>query len=275
MRFIDNTDVQPPVGWQEKAAKAAECVKAGTHSPDDFAKIWQTLKDKLADLSHDKCWYCESHIPRSDNAVDHYRPKGTIRDANPPHPGYKWKAFELQNFRYSCTFCNEKRNDKKGTSGGKWNYFPLLMEAKRAIDEAGIEYERPVLLDPCQMSNCGLIAFDTLGAPFAPFNSTSDEYIRVIGSIRLLHLDQQSLNEARRGQWVQLELIVKDAKRWYLKRLAGIDGAEFEFDKKLKEIYQWIKPSNKIAYTGYLVYKLKSDAEIKIHPWIESIVSRI
>lgn len=49
--------------------------------------VWRDLKDGLANLLHDKCWYCETAVDRSDNAVDHFRPKGRVSDAANPHAG--------------------------------------------------------------------------------------------------------------------------------------------------------------------------------------------
>src|ERR1700684_3476119 len=105
MRYIDWTRLRLPDGWLDRAAAAANAV-AGGEDPNDYAPVWRELKDGLADLSNDKCWYCEMPVPRSDNAVDHFRPKGRMGDAANEHNGYRWLAFERSNFRYACTFCN-------------------------------------------------------------------------------------------------------------------------------------------------------------------------
>src|SRR5262245_27764752 len=122
-------------------------------------KVWTSLKEVLRDLSHGKCWYCESVDPRSDNAVDHYRPKGNVKDSDPPHDGYWWLAFDRDNYRFSCTYCNSIRNSDK-TSGGKQDYFPLWEESKRARSaDDDLDDELPLLLDPTNPADVGLIAF--------------------------------------------------------------------------------------------------------------------
>src|SRR5579862_926047 len=110
MRYIDPMRLRLPDGWLARAAKAAAAVLGGA-DPDDHAAIWKELKNELAELFNDKCWYCEVSVPRSDNAVDHFRPKGRVSDAANKHNGYRWLAFEKSNYRYACTFCNSRRKD--------------------------------------------------------------------------------------------------------------------------------------------------------------------
>ena len=114
--------------------------------PDDHSGIWRELKDRLGELLHDKCWFCETQIDRSDNAVDHFRPKKAVSGTANPHAGYRWLAFALENFRYSCTYCNSRRVDQiGGTAGGKANLFPLVNETKRVYTEGLVKDEAPAL----------------------------------------------------------------------------------------------------------------------------------
>src|SRR5690606_8161881 len=118
--------------------------------PDDHADVWKELKLPLATLFHQKCWYCESSVTRDDNAVDHFRPKGRVKEAQQTHTGYRWLAFNHTNYRYSCTFCNSRRvNVEGGTTGGKADRFPLMNEAMRVYAEGLCDAEEPMLLDPC------------------------------------------------------------------------------------------------------------------------------
>ena len=85
--------------------------------------VWQDMKVWLRRVMENKCWYCETKQLRSDNAVDHFRPKSI----------YWWLAFNYTNYRFACTFCNSRRRDLEfGTSGGKQNEFPLSSTGKRA-----------------------------------------------------------------------------------------------------------------------------------------------
>ena len=136
-----------PTGWLQRAQRATQAVASGA-APNDYDHIWRELKDGLAELLHDKCWYCESPITRSDNAVDHFRPKNCVSDAINQHDGYKWLAFDRFNFRYACTYCNSRRLGVN-TAGGKADRFPLIDETSRVYSEGPIDQEYPMLLDPC------------------------------------------------------------------------------------------------------------------------------
>ena len=76
MRYVNISQLRTPNGWGARAQAAMTAVAQGG-DPNDHATVWRALKSKLADLLHDKCWYCECSVTRSDNAVDHFRPKGT------------------------------------------------------------------------------------------------------------------------------------------------------------------------------------------------------
>lgn len=131
MRYVDRLKLVKPTGWSQRAHTATQAVANG-EDPNDHSQVWRDLKDGLAALLHDKCWYCETPMDRSDNAVDHFRPKNRVADAANPHAGYRWLAFDESNFRYACTYCNSRRIDQEGgTAGGKADRFPLVNEAQR------------------------------------------------------------------------------------------------------------------------------------------------
>ena len=75
MRFVDNTFIDLPDGWEDRAEAATQDLMNGNIVADDRSTIWKELKESLELLSNGRCWYCETNIPRTDNAVDHYRPK--------------------------------------------------------------------------------------------------------------------------------------------------------------------------------------------------------
>ena len=74
MRVIRTDRLVLPTGWEADAIAAlAEVTKLAQASStvrnaeiDRHAtKTWRALKEVLAALSHDKCWYCESRQDRS------------------------------------------------------------------------------------------------------------------------------------------------------------------------------------------------------------------
>lgn len=282
MRYIDNTFLNLPVGWEERSARATRQLDLGERDIDQLSEVWRDLKACLAEASFRRCWYCESIINRSDNAVDHYRPKGRVKscslsndgkklsvlEINPVHDGYKWRAFSRENFRYSCDFCNEYRKDLEGSSGGKWNYFPLIREDRRAYNAGQERFEVPVILDPCKALDWLLLSYDVNGRPFSAHPPGSEEDIKVRLSIRLLHLDQEGLNEARRQCWSLVRPIVERAKEWFLEKMSDNPEADYRFQDELRQLKQWLNPQNPAAYVGFVRYKLRNDKDREIHPWL-------
>jgi hypothetical protein len=286
MIYVDNTFLDIPDGWDDRSSNASRQFLSGERTADQLSQVWRDLKTCLSEASNRRCWYCESIIIRSDNAVDHYRPKGTLKTGHlredgsridptnitPVHNGYKWKAFSLDNFRYSCDHCNEYRKDLEGTNGGKWNYFPLVQEERRAYDVQNERFEVPVLLDPCKVLDWQLLSYNLTGRPFSRFENGTEEDIKVRFSIRLLHLDQQGLNEARRSCWNLVSPTLRDAKHWFLEKLKGDLEADHNFQSELIKLKQWLNPKNPASYIGFVRYKLRNDNDRNIHPWIDMII---
>jgi hypothetical protein len=203
MRYIPIQDLRPDPAWIAAAAEAADAVRRAL--PQDRSKIikehsdvWGLFKDALRALSHGKCWYCESIDARADNAVDHYRPKGNVRDATPPHRGYWWIAFDWRNYRFSCTYCNSIRKSAE-TIGGKQDYFPLFDESARAQSESdSIDDELPLLLDPTKMTDVRLIAFsEDGGVGPAVGERRGREYKGALESAQRYHLAHPLIVERR------------------------------------------------------------------------------
>jgi uncharacterized protein (TIGR02646 family) len=219
MRYIDINLLVVDAIWQADADTAAAAVHRA--KPDErsevfaqYQTVWKEVKEKLRSLSHEKCWYCESIDPRSDNAVDHYRPKGNVRNSNPPHDGYWWLAFSWQNYRFCCTYCNSIRTSPK-TSGGKQDYFPLADETQRAVSEASdLAIETPLLLDPTNPLDVTVIAFaedGTVGPADEQKNSL--DYRRAVESIKRYHLDHPIINERRANKLRKVRQWVEEADR--------------------------------------------------------------
>ncbi|MYS94802.1 MULTISPECIES: hypothetical protein [Streptomyces] len=229
MIFIDIEEVglRLSASWLASARKVKKDLAAATSAKerariiDENGKLWRDLKADLAAVSHGKCWYCESRDFRSDNAVDHYRPKSSVKGI-PAHPGYWWLAFDYENFRFACTFCNSWRKGPDGTAGGKSDYFPILAESERANDPDDIlSDEIPLLIDPCCATDVALLWFDETGQVSAnphgvDFDSAADE--KVTTSTRYYHLDHVPLVEARRAVYAEILKLCDDAdkaqKRW-------------------------------------------------------------
>jgi uncharacterized protein (TIGR02646 family) len=259
MRRRDLHQIAPSPAWRQKAKDAADAVSQGQKKPGDFSEIWADLKQELADLSHQKCWYCESRQTRADNAVDHFRPKSK----------YPWRAFSIENFRFSCTFCNSRRmNPETEEVEGKGDFFPLLDGSQRASREADIPYEQPVLLDPCVAADVGLLDFRTDGTPcpVQPLQPIIRE--RVSKSIKLYHLDHPELNEQRRVLALKLDEWINNADRLYPRALSGGDPTiDRAFQGFVEAIARGIDDQAELSAFARRMVKIH-----RSKPWIEQLL---
>ena len=232
MRFIDLTKLAVPAE-KLRALQKAMC-EVENLPPEERSKeintresVWQNLKDNLADYSDDKCWYCESIQSRSDNAVDHFRPKNAVRKC-PGHDGYWWLAFDWHNYRYVCTFCNSRRHDDEtDQTGGKWDYFPLIDENQRVYDRSGdIEHEDPCLLNPTRPSDPMLLWFDQTGEAVERYSEIQDRrrFQKARQSIELYHLNHHNIREKRQILYNEVSSLVRQADRHYARLISNSEG---------------------------------------------------
>lgn len=127
--------------------------------------LYQEAKPFLLSLSNGKCAYCESPIAvNQPGDVEHYRPKGRIRDEHGKivkvkyqddeieHPGYWWLAYDWRNLLPSCTDCNRRRHHGlDGASAGKGDYFAVRGQ-RAALPSDDLDQEQALLLDPTMPS---------------------------------------------------------------------------------------------------------------------------
>lgn len=216
MRYVDPRRVEDflPGPWVGRARAA----KSEILAEDDKDRInsvlrrldvvWQDIKEPLKRVMENKCWYCETKQLRSDNAVDHFRPKSM----------YWWLAFDYSNYRFTCTYCNSRRKDKEfGTSGGKQDDFPLVNAKKRASRPGDdINAEIPLLLDPCEFDDPDVLWFDEIGLPEVnPLCETDENVVRVQISTRLYHLDHSYLVTARREKYLEITQMCSEGDAEY------------------------------------------------------------
>lgn len=265
MRYIDIDELVLPDGWLEKAATASAAVVAGAN-PDDHSAVWRELKDALADLfPHKKCWYCESPVDRADNAVDHFRPKGKVSDAARPHNGYRWLSFEPKNYRYACTFCNSRRKDvENGTTGGKGDRFPLIVEADRLYAPGPLKQEKPALLDPCDLNDCELIGCKQENGQPCPTSQDPLEKQRAEISISIYHLNYEPTCKQRHAAAVSLMADIALAKQ-----LFGQPGMDEHFTVVAKKIKRAIK--HQAPFSGDMIFLLRGQRDAD-HPWIQKLL---
>jgi hypothetical protein len=249
MRYIAIDKLRPEPAWIQAAADALQAVRSAVPEQrsiviKDHDHVWGLFKDALRELSHKKCWYCESIDARSDNAVDHYRPKGNVKGANPPHRGYWWLAFDWKNYRFSCTYCNSIRKSAE-TTGGKQDYFPLFDETARArTDSDSIDDELPLLLDPTKMTDVKLIAFSEDG-DVGPVTTDPDrrEYKGAIESAVRYHLKHPIIVERRMERLRTVRKWVEEADRQLDRYVNNEDPfARSTAESRLQDIREAVSP---------------------------------
>ncbi|MBY7701271.1 HNH endonuclease [Vibrio harveyi] len=238
MRWVCKDDIEECLSqaWREKAAQArADLIAA----PDAQARkqvlrrvassnVWREFYDLLPDNLKKKCWYCEADDIRSDMPVDHFRPKNKVEEEC-EHDGYWWLAFDWENYRCACTFCNSRRNFEE-TQGGKACRFPLENPESRAFTPQDVEClraELPDFLDPFNPDDEKLLWFDNDGLP-EPKPGADENQVRKVGnSIDIFHLHETRIVRARNKIRIEIDKHVKkirdndgalDAKRT-LKRM--------------------------------------------------------
>lgn len=257
-----------PDGWLQRDQAATQAVAAG-ENPNDYDYIWRELKSGLAELFHEKCWYCETPIDRSDNAVDHFRPKNRVSDAANVHSGYRWLAFSPSNFRYACTYCNSKRKDVEGrTVGGKADRFPLIDEAFRVYREGSIDQEHPMLLDPCELTDWKLLGCHQENGRSCATSTDPISKQRAEVSIEVYHLSYQPTCIRRHAAAVQLMADIDDAKRLF--ELSTQDQSKkSDFKRVAGRLRQAI--DRDAPFSGDMHFLMRGQRSAA-HPWIQDLL---
>ena len=136
--------------------KTNENCKAYDANPGDYqtgakrfsflTKIYghKSVRETLMGAQHRKCCFCEgSFLANAAADVEHYRPKGAVRQnqaSTPVKPGYYWLAYTWENLYWCCQTCNRSK---------KREFFPLQDPTKRAVSHHhDLAQEEPLLLDP-------------------------------------------------------------------------------------------------------------------------------
>lgn len=275
MRYINIRKLRLPEGWEDNATKALE--KVSVLPPNKRraainrkARIWQSLTQYLEELSYSKCWYCETRQERSDNCVDHFRPKNRVIERK-DHPGYWWLAFDWKNYRFCCTYCNSRRVDEKQQRGsGKHDSFPVIDERYRACTPCGdINCENPCLLDPTVATDPGLLWFNRYGiaVPRHAEAQSSESSLRATLSIAAYNLNYFKTVERRRFVYNCIEVLVNDGELYMMALESGDIHAKRGMERVLASLCDMISPEAEFsaAARSYLY-------EFKSRDWIEEVL---
>jgi hypothetical protein len=213
-RLPTDTDIPkwiawPPAQWAAWLAKSETLVAAmATHQAagdtvarnaliDANGAHWGQLKDWLLALSAGKCWFSETKELFSHYDVEHFRPKKEAKTlGSEVRDGYWWLAFDYMNFRA----CGNVGNRKKG------GWFPLKENSQFSqYDRRCEEMEIAYLLDPVDIDDVKLLAFDEEGKAVPAPKTLAWEQERVVETVLRLKLNEhEALAEARRDIWAKV-----------------------------------------------------------------------
>ena len=162
---------------------------------------WRPIKEEFEELAGRKCWYSESKNDGSKNDLEHFRPKGRVKDAAGKDVYWYWfLGFNPINYRISAQLPNRlNANGVLEAMGGKGDKFPLQAGSVHGQNLSEIKDELPILLDPCSEADTKLLAFQADGRPVIAPQFSNDEMSidRVAQSNLLLNLDYVTFNESR------------------------------------------------------------------------------
>jgi len=299
MRWVDIDELEFPDGWQRRADDALHqlrkeienAAQAAQSAGEDIAaarrkaiteglkkparqKVWRDLANPLSVLRKGKCWYSESKNSGSDKDVDHFRPKNRVAE-DPAHEGYWWLAFQWNNYRYSCQWCNQRRVDD-GTDGGKGDQFPLAPGSFRArLEGDNLQMEEVELLDPIDPEDWKLLTFLPNGQPTPAKDKGTREHDRAATSILVYHLHSRELVVERKTLASTIRQLVESMDIAYSKIIDPDMKAIYKSHQKtlLRAIHHNSPYSAAaLAYARAQIYKSEFGHQVK-RPWLEDILN--
>ena len=203
----------PPQDWIDDAQAVTDQLRLATTKAkreeiiDKNQGLWRDdrIRNWLLNQFNNKCWYTEAYESVSSIHIDHYRPKGRVRDLDGNESdGYWWLAFNWKNYRICGQLINIKKSDM----------FPIS-EGMRATSELLLKLEAPVIIDPREEA-ARLISYekDEDACIAIPSADISDkEKFRAEKTIELLGLNRLArLNQKRAEFWDGCLMAIADYK---------------------------------------------------------------
>lgn len=278
MIYVDLSKLKLPDDVKKELEEAT--LQLSRASETDRKKLigqpkWSLAKPCLAAIlgkdnnpSDYKCWYCETKDLRFDYHVDHFRPKGRVKNkGSAKEPGYWWLAFDYTNFRLSCGYCNTPHKGDDGQTRGKWDQFPLKKGSARALGpepDYYLDEDVPLLLDPTKRSDPGLLSFDDEGLA-RPLYDDGFANLKARTSIDILNLNEVRIVEARRQLSLRCKQLVEDGNREFIRfNHSGSPIAGKAFTRICESISELVVPSSE--FSAMARYCFQSTGQ----PWVQA-----
>ncbi len=251
MRYIDLTAVIDSIPAEIRTAlQAVDNAMPGKLDADKALTAsngnarWSPVKPFLEDASNRKCWYTESKNPGCLNDVEHFRPKARVPNEGDVEHWYWFLAFNPVNYRLSSQFSNRlNKNPVLRATGGKGNQFPLMPGSPRATGIAGLDDERPVILDPCNQADTELLEFHPDGRPVVCMRHAADPDadFRVEQSKLLLNLDYPTFNEGRESLYNRIRELVARGDRYVLEGVDALGDVQNDLRELMRQDAEYSK----------------------------------
>jgi uncharacterized protein (TIGR02646 family) len=208
----------PPADWVAEADEiTAQLIAAADEASrqvilDAKEGFWRDdrIRNWLLQQFANKCWYTEAEDSISPIHVDHFRPKGRVRNLDgSKESGYWWLTFNWKNYVVAGHLINSKKSD----------LFPILDGEQRAPEncaEHQLRLEGAVLIDPLtdqtrlisyerDDDGCVAVLAGGIGSPSEKFKA--EKTIEILGLNRLTRLNQK-----RRNTWDECLSHINDYK---------------------------------------------------------------
>jgi len=254
MIYIDLENNPPSQDWIDRANIVTQQLIVAQDNAtrntiiDNNQDLWSELKNYLATLSHNKCWYTESINPGAHCHVDHFRPKKEVIDEDGnTTSGYWWLAFDWLNYRFSGPAPNIRKK----------SYFHVV--ANRALNYGDVcENEDILFLDPIDINDPDELAFTNEGLVKPKSDDIqSRNFKRVNYSIKRLNLNAPTLIDVRKDKFNKASTLIIN-----INRLLALQNQNFDISRKnnisklMKEL--WEMCARKSEFSATVKYCLKS-----------------
>ncbi|MCW4443736.1 hypothetical protein OHV10_05535 [Vibrio splendidus] len=207
----------PPADWVAEADAITARLQA---APNEAARkailqekegFWRDdrIRDWLLQRFSNKCWYTEAEESISPIHVDHFRPKGRVKNLDGTYEtGYWWLTFNWKNYVIAGHLINSKKSD----------VFPILdgeIRAPANCTEMTLKLEGALLIDPLT-DETRLISFDRDddGCIAVLAGGIDDiEKFKAEKTIEILGLNRlDKLNQKRGKKWDECLSAIEDYK---------------------------------------------------------------
>jgi 5-methylcytosine-specific restriction endonuclease McrA len=249
--------LDPNGPWIKEIERAKAHYSNGSTEAFEFklyndARVKEALKRVFI-----KCAYCESSYGAVyDGDVEHFRPKGKVKEKDPPTPGYFWLANDWDNLFLSCQHCNQRRKhilvgEEELESHGKMDQFPLDPETVR-VHECSAEFENEekarLLINPCKDLPEEHFQYERENSVMIPLTTKGET------SIRVYVLHRPILVQERKKQMLKLFKQMAIAKNLLEQMNNQIDNNNIKnlFEMALESVMDFTKETE--VYAGMSRY---------------------